>query len=146
MDPYQVWEARAWGASAVLLIVAVLEDGLLRELRQLADEVGLAALVEVHTEAEAERALACGAGIVGVNNRDLSTFETDRGTTARVAAELPSDVVLVSESGIATRDHVLEVEGAGANAVLVGEALVTVTEPGERVRELIGNSASTGEG
>jgi indole-3-glycerol phosphate synthase len=138
VDPYQVWEARAWGASAALLIVAALDDALLRDLHALAEEVGLDALVEAHTEAEADRALAAGARIVGVNNRDLRTFDTDRATTARVAARLPQDVLLVSESGIHTRAHVQEVEAAGASAVLVGEALVTAEDPAERIAELIG--------
>jgi indole-3-glycerol phosphate synthase len=138
VDEIQVWEARAWGASAVLLIVAALEDSPLRDLIAVANGAGLAALVEVHDEREAARALAAGATIVGVNNRDLATFRTDRGTTARVAREIPRDVVLVSESGIATREHVLEVERAGAAAVLVGEALVTADDPGRKASELVG--------
>jgi indole-3-glycerol phosphate synthase len=94
--------------------------------------------VEAHTEDEADRALGSGARIVGVNNRDLRTFETDRATTARVASRLPDDVLLVSESGIHTRAHVREVEAAGASAVLVGEALVTADDPAARIAELIG--------
>jgi indole-3-glycerol phosphate synthase len=138
VDPYQAWEARAWGASAALLIVSVLEDGELRDLAATLGELGLDALVEVHTGEEAERAVAAGAGILGVNNRNLDTFETDRGVTARVAAGVPPGVLLVSESGIFTREHVLEVEAAGASAVLVGEALVTAESPRAKAAELVG--------
>jgi indole-3-glycerol phosphate synthase len=138
VDAYQLWEARAWGASAALLIVAALDDVQLRDLHALTEELGLDALVEAHTEDEADRALGSGARIVGVNNRDLRTFETDRATTARVASRLPDDVLLVSESGIHTRAHVREVEAAGASAVLVGEALVTADDPAARIAELIG--------
>jgi indole-3-glycerol phosphate synthase len=140
VDEYQLFEARAWGASAALLIVAALEDTALRDLRAAAAGIGLDALIEVHTEAEAERALAAGATILGVNHRDLTTFQTDRDATARVARVVPSGVLLVSESGIKTREDVLEVERAGARAVLVGEALVTSADPGAKVRELIGGS------
>ena len=138
VDPYQIWEAKAWGASAALLIVAALPDERLRDLRALLQEVELDALVEVHTVAEADRALAAGATILGVNNRDLATFETDLAVTARVGARAPGDVLLVSESGIRSRADVLEVERAGARAVLVGEALVTAGDPGAKVKELIG--------
>jgi indole-3-glycerol phosphate synthase len=141
VDPYQVFEARAWGASAVLLIVASLDDARLADLRSLASELGLDALVEVHTEREAERALAAGAAIVGVNNRDLATFRTDRSTTARIARTLPRGTRVVAESGIANRADVLEVERGGACAVLVGEALVTAPDPAAKVRELLGTGA-----
>ncbi len=138
VEPYQVWEAKAWGASAALLIVAALSDERLRDLRTLLEEIGLDALVEVHTPAEAERALAAGATILGVNNRDLATFETDLGVTARVGSGVPDGVLLVSESGIRSRADVLEVERAGAKAILVGEALVSSDDPAARVRELVG--------
>ncbi len=142
VDPYQVFEARAWGASAVLLIVAALDDARLADLRAVAAELALDALVETHTEQEAERALAAGAAIVGVNNRDLATFRTDRATTARIAGILPRGTRIVAESGIASRPDVLEVERAGACAVLVGEALVTAEDPAAKVRELIGAAES----
>jgi len=141
VDPYQCWEAKARGASAALLIVAMLDDALLRDLHALLGEIGLDPLVEVHTEREAERALAIPAAILGVNNRDLATFETDRGTTARLAALAPPGVPLVSESGIHSREHVLEVERAGASAVLVGESILACPRPGDKVRELIGAPA-----
>jgi indole-3-glycerol phosphate synthase len=138
VDPYQCWEAKAWGASAALLIVAMLEDSRLRDLHALLEEIGLDALVEVHTEREAERALVLPVKIVGVNNRDLASFETDRAATERIAALVPDELTLVSESGIHSREHVLEVERAGASAVLVGEALLVAERPGEKVRELVG--------
>lgn len=147
VDEYQLWEARAWGASAALLIVAALDDAQTADLREMAEGIGLDALVEVHTEREAERALAAGATIVGVNNRDLATFHTDRAVTARVAGTLPRGIVVVSESGIFTREDVLEVERAGAHAVLVGEALVTAADLGAKVAELLGRGAAgTGAG
>jgi len=143
-DPYQVWEARAWGASAVLLIVAALEDARLARLLGAAAEAGLDALVEVHTVAETARAVRAGAAIVGINNRDLGTFETDRATTRMLARGLPADTLVVSESGIFTRAHVEEVEAAGAHAVLVGEAIVTEEDPAGKVRELSGGTPGGG--
>ncbi len=134
----QVWEARAWGASAVLLIVAALDDARLRALATLAEEVGLGALVEVHSETEGERALEAGARLIGVNNRDLATFTTDLATTDRVARLLPEDVLLVSESGITSRADVLAVERAGADAVLVGESLLKSPDPAHKIAELLG--------
>jgi indole-3-glycerol phosphate synthase len=143
VDPYQCWEAKAWGASAVLLIVAALDDARLRDLHDLLGELALGALVEVHTEAEAERALRLRPALLGVNNRDLTTFATDRGTTRRIAALLPPDTTLVAESGISTRAHVLEAEAAGAKAVLVGEALLASGDPARKVRELTGAAEET---
>ena len=141
LDAYQVWEARAWGASAVLLIVAALDDARLADLRALAEEIGIDPLVEVHDEGEAERALAAGARVVGVNNRDLATFRTDRSVTGRVAAVIGGEGTLVSESGIRSRADVIEVEASGADAVLVGEAIVTASDPAAKVRELVGGEA-----
>ncbi|MFF5531306.1 indole-3-glycerol phosphate synthase TrpC [Streptomyces cinerochromogenes] len=125
VDPYQVWEARAHGADLVLLIVAALEQPLLADLSALAAEAGLTALVETHDEAEAERALAAGARVVGVNARDLKTLRVDRSTFGRVAPLLPADVVRVAESGVRGAADVARYAGLGADAVLVGEALVT---------------------
>ncbi|GGS42992.1 indole-3-glycerol phosphate synthase TrpC [Streptomyces cinerochromogenes] len=125
VDPYQVWEARAHGADLVLLIVAALEQPLLTDLSALAAEAGLTALVETHDEAEAERALAAGARVVGVNARDLKTLRVDRSTFARVAPLLPADVVRVAESGVRGAADVARYAELGADAVLVGEALVT---------------------
>jgi len=140
IDPYQVYEARAYGADALLLIVAALEDAQLTQLLGLTHELGMQALVEVHDEGELERALAAGAEIIGVNNRNLHTFATSLETTRQVAARLPAHgrPVLVSESGIFTPAHVAQVRAWGADAILVGEALVTAPDTAARVRELAG--------
>ena len=140
LDAYQVYEARAYGADALLLIVAALEDTTLAELLALTHELGMQALVEVHDEAELDRALALGATLVGVNNRDLHTFVTSLETTRRLAARLPADnrPLLISESGIATAADVALVREWGVDAVLVGEALVTAPDVAGRVRELAG--------
>ncbi|NJO05586.1 MAG: indole-3-glycerol phosphate synthase TrpC [Chloroflexaceae bacterium] len=142
IEPYQVYEARVYGADAVLLIVAALDDPTLHALLGLTYELGMHALVEVHTAAEMQRALAAEAQIIGVNNRDLHTFETTLETTERLAAMLPtgeSRPVLVSESGIFTVADVARLRACGASAVLVGEALVTAPDIGAKVRELAGD-------
>lgn len=138
IDPYQVYEARRHGADAVLLIAAVLDDGELKTLAELAASLGLAALVEAHTEAEVERAVAAGAGLVGINNRDLATFDTTLETTFRLLAGIPPEVVRVSESGIERRDQVARLEAAGLDAVLVGESLMRRPDVGAALRELLG--------
>lgn len=141
LDPYQIYEARVYGADALLLIVAALDDAALRELLALTHELGMEALVEVHTAAELERALAAGARVVGVNNRDLHSFTTTLETTERLSALLPGGSarpVLVSESGIFTPADVARLRACGADAVLIGEALVTSPDIGARVRELAG--------
>jgi indole-3-glycerol phosphate synthase len=128
LAPYQVYEARAAGADAVLLIAAALADGALADLHALALELGMAALVEVHDAGELERALKLGARLVGVNNRDLKTFNVDMETTARLAALVPAEVTLVAESGIASADDVRRMGAVGADAVLVGEALMKAAD------------------
>ena len=139
-DPYQVYEARAAGADGVLLIVAILEPALLKELLATAQSLGMQCLVEVHDEGELETAVDAGAEIVGINNRDLHTFTTDLAVTQRLAPLAPRDKVVVSESGIFTRDDLRLLNGVGVNAVLVGEALVTAPDVGAKVRELSGLS------
>ena len=136
-DPYQVYESRAYGADAILLIVAILAPRTLSELLALSQEKWMQCLVEVHDEEELNVALDAGAEIVGINNRDLRTFETDLATTERLAPLVPGGKVIVSESGISRREHVQRVRGAGAHAVLVGEALVTAGDPGAKLRELL---------
>lgn len=138
VDEYQIYEARAAGADAVLLIVAALDDAELRDFYALTQGLGLTALVEVHDEAETERALAIGANVIGVNNRDLRTFITDMETTARCARLLPRGHTLVSESGIFTPADVRCVAGMGASAILVGESLITSPDMAAQVRELSG--------
>jgi indole-3-glycerol phosphate synthase len=136
-DPYQVREARAHGADAVLLIVGVLTPQRLRELIDLAGRFWMQCLVEVHDEEELRVALDAGAEIVGINNRDLRSFRTDLEVTERLARLVPGDKIVVSESGISRREDVVRVGNAGAHAVLVGEALVTAQDPGAKLRELL---------
>jgi len=136
LDEYQVYQGRAAGADAILLIVAALEDAKLCDLHKQITGLGVAALVEVHNEAEMERALALGADLIGINNRDLKTFEVSLDITARLAKLVSEDVILVAESGIHSRDDVRAMGTLGAHAVLVGEALVTAKEDlADRVRE-----------
>jgi indole-3-glycerol phosphate synthase len=123
-----VYDARIMGADALLLIVAALSDAELREFLEIAVSIGLDALVEVHDEPEAERALAAGAGLVGVNQRDLTTFAVDTARAERVARSLPSSLTLVAESGIRDGDDVARLADAGFSAVLVGETLVTAAD------------------
>ena len=136
-DPYQVYEARAYGADAILLIVAMLTPEKLRHLLELAKTFWMQCLVEVHDAEELKLALDAGAEIVGINNRDLRTFKTDIEVTERLAPLIASDKVIVSESGIDNRDDVQRVKRAGAHAALVGEALVTATDVGAKLRELV---------
>jgi indole-3-glycerol phosphate synthase len=138
VEPYQVLEARAAGADLVLLIVAALDDDDLRRLHDLAREVGLAVLVEVHDEAETERAVDLGAELVGVNARNLKTLAVDPTTFGRLAPLVPDDRVLVAESGITGVDDVVRFVGEGARAVLVGEALVKDGDPTAAVRAMTG--------
>ncbi len=136
LHPAQVWEARAAGADAVLLIVAILDDGDLALLLKTAAAAGLAALVEVHTAAEAERAVAAGASIVGVNNRDLTTFAVDLATAEQVAPLLDGVPVRVAESGVSDPAGAARMAAAGYHAVLVGEALVRAGDPAGMVAAL----------
>ena len=136
VDAYQLHEARAGGADAVLLIVAALEPGELRSLHDEARAMGLDVLVEVHDGEELRRALSVGAEIVGINNRDLRDFSVEVGRTLALAGEVPAGVVVVSESGIAGAGQLAELERAGVHAVLVGEALMRAADPGAAVRAL----------
>ena len=136
IDPYQVWEARVLGADAVLLIVRALEDALFRELHSLALSLNLSALVEVHNEAELERASAVGATLIGVNNRDLDTLTTDIATTERLAPLVPSGATFVAESGVSSREAAERMHRAGARAILVGEALMVANDPAVLLAEL----------
>ena len=138
VDPRDVVDARLMGADCVLLIAAALDSTELAELSGLARDIGLDCLVEVHDEAELERALACGASLVGVNQRDLYTFEVDQARAVRVAGAIPDGVVRVAESGIRGRDDVAALADAGYHAVLVGETLVTAADPEAAVRRLLG--------
>lgn len=135
--PYQVHEARAHGADVVLLIVAALDQNTLTGLRERIESLGMTALVEVHTEDEASRALDAGAVVIGVNARDLRTLDVDRSTFERIAPGLPSGVVKIAESGVRGPLDLIEYAAAGADAVLVGEGLVTTADPRHAVAELV---------
>jgi indole-3-glycerol phosphate synthase len=137
IDEYQLHEARANGADAALLIVAILGDASLRDLLAACAAIGLDALVEVHDEAEMARAAGAGATLIGINNRDLRTFDIDLATTERLTPLVPPDATLVAESGIFTTDDMRRVERAGVHAVLIGEGVVTAPDPAEKVRELL---------
>ncbi|MEP0847404.1 MAG: indole-3-glycerol phosphate synthase TrpC [Phycisphaerae bacterium] len=140
IDSYQVYEARAMGADAVLLIVRILDHGALRDLHALTAELGLAALVEVHDERELERAAAVGARLIGVNNRDLDTLAVSLDTCLRLRPRIPAGCIAVAESGIARRADVERLERAGYDAMLVGESLVSSADPAAKLAELLGVS------
>jgi indole-3-glycerol phosphate synthase len=137
VDPYQIVEARTHGADAVLLIVAALEDAMLRQLLTEALAWGMDALVEVHDEREMERAAAVGADLIGINNRDLKSFTVDLGVSERLIPLAPGDAVIVAESGVHGPGDVKRLCSAGAHAVLVGEALVTAPDRAAAVQALL---------
>ena len=145
-DPYQVHEARAAGADGILLIVAILDPTQLKELLATAQSLWMQCLVEVHDETELETAVDAGAEIIGINNRNLHTFTTDLAVTQRLAPLVPRGKVVVSESGIFTRDDLRLLNRARVNAVLVGEALVTAIDVAAKVRELSGQREPTAQG
>ncbi len=137
VTPYQVWEARAYGADLVLLIVAALEQTVLESLIERIHSLGMTPLVEVHTVEEVERAVAAGARLIGVNSRDLKTLNVDRETFAKVAGAIPEGCVRVAESGVRGPHDVVEYVRHGADAVLTGEALVTGSDPRSAVADLV---------
>ena len=136
IDPYQVYEARAMGADCILLIVAALDDEALLELSLLAAELDLDVLVEVHDEEELERALEVPAPLIGVNNRNLRTFEVSLDTSLKLRERAPDDRLLVSESGIATTEDIARLRGAGIDAFLVGETFMRAADPGMALKQL----------
>lgn len=138
---YQLWEARAYGADLALLIVAALHDQALISLIERTESLGMTPLVEVHDEPERDRALAAGAKLIGINARNLKTLEVDRSVFGRVAKGIPSDIVVVAESGIRGPRDLVSYAGAGADAVLVGEALVTGEDPRAAVHEMVAAGA-----
>jgi indole-3-glycerol phosphate synthase len=138
VDRYQLVEARAFGADAVLLIVAALPDEELRSLLAAVKELGLEALVEAHDAGEVARAVAAGAQIIGINNRDLRTFTVDRELAARLRSTVPADRIIVAESGIRDAADVARLRAAGVDAILVGETLMRAPDPAAALRELLG--------
>jgi len=139
-DEYQVYETAAAGAAAVLLIVAPLDDARLRSLREIVeDELGMDALVEVHDGHEMKRAVQCGAKLIGVNNRDLRTFDVSLETSLNLAPSAPAGAVLVSESGLRTTEDLFRLEEAGYRGFLIGESLMRAESPGEALAALIKN-------
>ena len=137
IDEYQVYEARAHGADAVLLIAAALEEGVLRSLLSLSHDLGMGCLVETHDEGELDVAVASGARVVGINNRDLRTFRVALSTFERLRPRVPAGRIVVAESGIHTPADVRRLASAGADALLVGEALVTAEDIAAKTRELL---------
>jgi indole-3-glycerol phosphate synthase len=137
-DPYQVYESRAYGADALLLIAAILNQEQLKELVSLSDSLGLRCLVEVHNKGEVERAILSEAEIIGINNRDLNTFTIDITTTRRLRPLIPKERIVVSESGIKSKRDIEKLGKWGVDAVLVGEALVTASDIPTKMKELIG--------
>lgn len=140
VDPWQVWETRAAGADSFLLIAAVLDDRELRDLLGLGRELGMEPLVEVHTPEELARALTAGARILGINNRDLRTFEVRVETSLELVEAIPDDCLAVSESGIHTRDQIGRLRAAGFDAFLIGEHLMQADDPGSALQRLRGGS------
>jgi len=136
IDPYQVYEARAMGADAILLIAACLDDAQMKDFEAIAQDLGMAVLVEVHDAPELDRALKLKTPLVGVNNRNLRTFEVSVQTTIDLLPGLPADRLLVTESGITTRDDVARLRAAGVQSFLVGEAFMRANEPGEALADL----------
>jgi len=138
IDPYQVYESRAFGADAILLIAAILTPGLLAEFLHLSQSLGMACLVEVHNKGELEATVRTEARIIGINNRDLKTMKTDLSTTERLRPLVPPDRLVVSESGIHTRADIMMMERLRVNAVLIGEALMSAPDIAGKMRELYG--------
>ena len=136
IDPYQVYEARVLGADCILLIVSALGDASLHELYILARELGMDVLMEVHDEQELQRGLATGAQLIGINNRNLRTFETDLNTSVRLLDQIPDDRIVVTESGIHSRDDVLLMQQHQINCFLVGEAFMRQPSPGDALKQL----------
>ena len=137
IDPYQLYEAKLWGASAVLLICALLEPQTLSSFIAIAGELALDCLVEIHSEAEAEEALNAGARVIGINNRDLTTFNVDTGLASRLRRLIPTGALTVAESGIKSADDVRELKETGVDAVLIGESLMRSADRKQFLRELL---------
>lgn len=141
VDPYQLEEARAAGADTVLLIAAILEEGEMKDLVVMATSLGLEVLVEIHQESELEGALASGAQLIGINNRNLHDFSTDIATTERLAPSVPADRTIIAESGLRSGTDLLRLSGVGVSSFLVGEAFMTAAVPGEALAAMIAEAS-----
>lgn len=137
IDPFQVFEARAYGADAVLLIMRILDEEA-HQLLKICTALGMDALVEVFDDRDLERAIAAGARLIGINHRDLETFEVDPARTAKLTPSIPGDVTVMSLSGVSTRREVEDLASAGAHSVLVGESIITAADPAAKIKELLG--------
>jgi indole-3-glycerol phosphate synthase len=140
VDPYQVFEARLYGADAILLIAAALEQHAMKELLDLAHSLGLNAIVEVHDDSELDRAMDIGSRIIGINNRDLRTFEVDLTVSTRLAGRIPGDIVVVAESGIGSPEDIMKLRGGGVHVFLIGENFMRAPDPGVELNKLISSS------
>lgn len=138
LEDYQIYESRYIGADAILLIASIVEPSALSDFIELSSEIGMSSLVEIHNERELEGALKADAEIIGINNRDLTTFKIDINTTFRIMKVVPEGKIVVSESGIDSRDSVQRLADAGIHAILVGESIVTSKNVGEKIKELLG--------
>jgi indole-3-glycerol phosphate synthase len=136
IDPYQVYQARSWGADCILLIVAALDHGLMRELEACAHEIGMDVLVEVHDADELDAALTLKTALLGINNRNLRTFETTLDTTINLLPRIPEDKLVITESAIRTRDDVQRMRDHAVHAFLVGEAFMRAQDPGAELAQL----------
>lgn len=136
IDKYQIYEAKVLGADAILLIAAILEEETLKEFYQLGKELGMDCLVEVHNEEELKKVVACGCDIIGINNRNLKTFDVDLNTTSKLADKIPYEAVLVSESGMQNKEDLLNVRNQGADGVLIGETFMRSGNIDETMKEL----------
>jgi indole-3-glycerol phosphate synthase len=140
IDPYQVYEARLFGADAILLIVAALDQSVLTELLGLTHFLDMSAIVEVHDEVELERALDAGARIIGINNRDLRTFDVDLNVSINLSKKVPEDKIVVAESGISSIEDIDRLRGEGVHVFLIGETFMKAPDPGQKLKELIKSS------
>ncbi len=143
LDPYQIYEARSYGADAILLIAAILSASELTALMAVAHRLGMSALIEVHNEQEVERVLAAKGNLIGINNRNLDDFSVEMGVTLRLRPSIPPGIIVVSESGIKSHADILRLQAVGINAVLVGETLVASPDPEAKLRELRGEFVSS---
>lgn len=143
IDPYQVYEARLFGADAILLIVAALDQTLLKELLELTHSLDMNAIVEVHDEAELDRALDADSRIIGINNRDLRTFDVDLNVSIDLSAKVPQGKIVIAESGIGSIEDIDRLRGHGVHVFLIGETFMRAADPGQKLKELIESSRYT---